>query len=371
MAAEEAIQAIHSAAFLGDAVSVGRMLEEDPGLLSSMWATYTLLTTAVRFDHVDLVRLLLERGAEVNQENVHEDTALHFAILGGPEEIVSMLLSSGADISRRGYWGQTALMCASEGGHVAVVRLLLRFIIKGHDLLGHVVDERDPDGRTALWFACLDGHADVVRALLLAGADHTIVDTDDRTPLQIANKWDNHECVSVIQVSTSLMSRSKDRRDGTVFAVCGARVVWDRTSQSVPVLQWWEGELQRAYILHKARTLHEDTATRQHAHAAPVPAYLSPRVQGGKRLPHVQIQGSGGSGGRRTREEEKDEEVCAMVGFVVKDLSAELYIELLASTSEWWSEGNIDRCARRSPLAKCMYQHPGSEKKTDLSLLAA
>jgi hypothetical protein len=106
------------------------------------------------------------------------------------------------------------------------------------------------------------------------------------------------------------------------------------------MLQWWEGELQRAYVLHKARTLHEDTATRQQAPAAPVPAYLTARVQGGKRLPHVQIQASGGSGGRRTRGaarriaerggEEKDEEVCAMVGFVVKDLSAELYIELLA-----------------------------------------
>jgi hypothetical protein len=50
------------------------------------------------------------------------------------------------------------------------------------------------------------------------------------------------------------------------------------------------------------------------------------------------MQGSGGSGGRRTRGaarrergvEEKDEEMCAMVGFVVKDLAAELYIELLA-----------------------------------------
>jgi hypothetical protein len=54
----------------------------------------------------------------------------------------------------------------------------------------------------------------------------------------------------------------------------------------------------------------------------------------------VQIQESGGSGVRRTRGaarriterggEEKEEEMCAMVGFVVKDLPAELYIELLA-----------------------------------------
>jgi hypothetical protein len=89
------------------------------------------------------------------------------------------------------------------------------------------------------------------------------------------------------------------------------------------VVQWWEAEPQRAYVLHKARTLHEDAATRQQA---PVPAYLSPRVQGGKRLPQVQVRGRGGSGGPRTRgtaktgaEEEgqgetREEEMCAMVG---------------------------------------------------------
>jgi hypothetical protein len=110
------------------------------------------------------------------------------------------------------------------------------------------------------------------------------------------------------------------------------------------VVQWWDGELQRAYVLHKARMLHDDTATRQQAPAAPVPAYLSPRVQGGKRLPQVQVRGRGGSGGPRTRgaakrgveeaggqekEKEEEEEVCAMVGYVVKDLAAELYTELL------------------------------------------
>jgi hypothetical protein len=106
-------------------------------------------------------------------------------------------------------------------------------------------------------------------------------------------------------------------------------------------VQWWEGELQRAYVLHKARTLHEDAATRQQAPAAPVPVYLSPRVQGGKRLPQVEVgarqqeeAGTRGAAKRGTAEEgqekvEDGEEVCAMVGYVVKDLGAELYTELL------------------------------------------
>jgi hypothetical protein len=55
-------------------------------------------------------------------------------------------------------------------------------------------------------------------------------------------------------------------------------------------------------------------------------------------MPRVQVQGRG-SGGPRTRAavkrgaeeggQEKEEEVCAMVNFVVKDLDGHLYTELM------------------------------------------
>jgi ankyrin repeat protein len=201
MAAEEAIEAIHRAAREGDTVNVARMLDEDPRLLSSTRGNDddTLLHTASYYGgHVDLVRLLLDRGAEINQANANEDTALHLAAEMGDEEMVSTLLTRGADPSIIGDWGQTVIMLASEGGHMAVVRLLLR------SMGGGGLDERTEFGVTALSFACYRGHADVVRALLLAGADHTIADHDARTPLQVAQGREHHECVGVIQVSTSL-----------------------------------------------------------------------------------------------------------------------------------------------------------------------
>jgi ankyrin repeat protein len=214
MAAEEAIEAIHRAVRQGDAVSVTRMLDEDPGLVLSVFGHHALLHTAVFNDQVDLVRLLLERGAEVGHAIENGNTALHFAVIRGHEEMVSTLLTSGADPSRKGYDGQTALIIASWCGLVAVVRLLLRA------MQGRVLDERAEAGRTALWFACRNGRADVLRALLLAGADHTVADNNDTTPLQIAEQRERHECVGVIQVSTSLVSRPQGHHDGTVFAVC-------------------------------------------------------------------------------------------------------------------------------------------------------
>jgi cytohesin len=224
MAAGEAIAAIHRAAWQGDAVSVTRMLDEDPRLLSSAWGGDTLLHAAIWKGHMDVMRLLLERGAAINQANVHGSTALHYAASRGHEEMVSLLVRSGADPSRKTYRGQTALMRASWGGHVAVAWLLLRSM-GGRELLGRVLNERTEGGRTALCYACFEGHADVVRALLLAGADHTISHNDGRTPLQIAQEKDHRECVALFQVSTSLVSRSSGHQDGAVFAVCGAHVV--------------------------------------------------------------------------------------------------------------------------------------------------
>jgi hypothetical protein len=107
------------------------------------------------------------------------------------------------------------------------------------------------------------------------------------------------------------------------------------------LLQEWEIELQRAYILHKTRALHDGIATRQHTPAAPVPAYLRPRADKNKGMPHVEIVGRSSTGGRVTRGavegnheaggEEVEREKDAMVVFVVKDLAAELYTELMAA----------------------------------------
>jgi hypothetical protein len=108
-------------------------------------------------------------------------------------------------------------------------------------------------------------------------------------------------------------------------------------------VQSWEGELQRAYILHKARTIYEGAAARQQAPAAPVPAYLSARDV----MPSVDIWDGAAdeaeaTSGKRARQgqegvasfyggfEVEGEEMNAMVGFVVKDFAAELYTEFLA-----------------------------------------
>jgi ankyrin repeat protein len=196
MAAQDPIAAIHTAAIVGNTVGVARMLDEDPGLLSSKFGGNTLLTHAAWNCHVGVVRLLLARGADIHAPNDVGDTALHLAAENGNEEVVSILLGSGADVFKRGEARLIPLISASSSGHMAVVQLLLRY------MGGCALDERSQAGRTALWWAYLHGHVDVGRALLIAGADHPITDDDGTTPQQNARRHRHFLVVALIEVST-------------------------------------------------------------------------------------------------------------------------------------------------------------------------
>lgn len=82
-----------------------------------------------------IVRILVERGANVHLMNNHNETPLHFAAGNGYREMVKILLEKGADIAARDSRGCTALLRAAEGsyrhrykrnhGHIDVMRLLL------------------------------------------------------------------------------------------------------------------------------------------------------------------------------------------------------------------------------------------------------
>ncbi|KAK0371993.1 hypothetical protein CLIM01_10643 [Colletotrichum limetticola] len=73
----------------------------------------------------EIVKLLLERGADVNARGGQYGHALYAASEEGYLEIAQLLLEKGADIDACGYEDGTALYAASAGGHEKLVKLLL------------------------------------------------------------------------------------------------------------------------------------------------------------------------------------------------------------------------------------------------------
>ncbi|CAK9115055.1 unnamed protein product [Durusdinium trenchii] len=76
--------------------------------------------------HLEVVRLLLEAGADPNAATRCGHTVLMFAAQNGHLEVARVLLEVGADPNAAMQDGATALMDATVHGHLEVVRVLLK-----------------------------------------------------------------------------------------------------------------------------------------------------------------------------------------------------------------------------------------------------
>jgi ankyrin repeat protein len=86
---------------------------------------YTPLYHASKNGHADTVRILLNRGADVNAKEHNGDTALHGAASAGHIDVVRLLLEKGGDIGMANKTGKTPFDMAEEKGHTAVVEMML------------------------------------------------------------------------------------------------------------------------------------------------------------------------------------------------------------------------------------------------------
>ncbi|WP_257266337.1 ankyrin repeat domain-containing protein [Endozoicomonas sp. ONNA2] len=88
----------------------------------------SLLYIAVIGRYVELARLLIEKGADVNYALKKGGfTALTCAAQIGFIEIVQLLIDNGANIDQAGNDGATPLYYAAQEGHTEIVKLLLAY----------------------------------------------------------------------------------------------------------------------------------------------------------------------------------------------------------------------------------------------------
>ena len=151
---------------------------------------FTLLMDAAYYGHERVVELLLQRGAEVNQQNSMGASALMGAADNGHEKVVELLIRHGAEIDLLTSNGSTALMYAAQEGHERVVDLLLQ--------RGAEINKQDSDGATALMFAAQAGHARVVELLLQRGAKINMQDRHGVTALKIAADNGHEQVVKLL-----------------------------------------------------------------------------------------------------------------------------------------------------------------------------
>jgi hypothetical protein len=121
-----------------------------------------VLFSAVFGGDAQIVKLLLDKGADVMARDEFSSTPLHLAAGRGLWPIVEILIRKGAELEARDGLGHTPLDQAASSGRLEAARVLLEN--------GAAVDARDTRGETALFKATQENHPEMVRLLLAHGA---------------------------------------------------------------------------------------------------------------------------------------------------------------------------------------------------------
>ncbi|RDW85731.1 hypothetical protein BP5796_04056 [Coleophoma crateriformis] len=140
--------------------------------------------------HINIVKLLVEKGADINAADMNGRTLLYRASENGHIDVVKLLLEKGADVNATDKNGWTPLCTASQHRHIDVVKLLLE--------MGADVNAADENGRTPLYWVSFRGHVNIIKLLLEKEADINTADKRGFTPLHRASQDGKADVVKLL-----------------------------------------------------------------------------------------------------------------------------------------------------------------------------
>ncbi|AVV78177.1 MULTISPECIES: ankyrin repeat domain-containing protein [Leptospira] len=164
--------------------------------------------------NLEIVKLLIDYGANVNDADSNGETSLRFAIELGWQEAVQLLVENGAPIEHplaahhHSYQLMGHLFLVAFYGHFDILNYLLT---KGFD-----IDAKDEKGRTLLMIASQGnrkGHLECVKLLIELGANPKLKDDEDKDAKTIlknlinTNKENNNDPNEINLAILDLLSK--------------------------------------------------------------------------------------------------------------------------------------------------------------------
>ncbi|KAL4800663.1 hypothetical protein BDV19DRAFT_375363 [Aspergillus venezuelensis] len=170
---------------------------------------------AAKEGHLAVVKLLLERGANIESKDSRESTPLQVAVIHGHEEVVQALVQQGANLEARDGYGRTTIF----------IGLLYQSTCTGLLIkLGADINSRDSLNRYPLFFARTSEDVDL---LLDNGADLEAKDDRGWTPLASATSWPQDPMAVInrlIDRGASLESQDREGKTPLSLAVSSSSV---------------------------------------------------------------------------------------------------------------------------------------------------
>ncbi|KAI5094388.1 ankyrin repeat domain-containing protein 6, partial [Silurus meridionalis] len=197
----------------------------------------TALHRAAVVGNSDVITALIQEGCALDRQDKDGNTALHEVAWHGFSQSVKLLVKAGANIHAKNKAGNTALHLACQNTHTQSTKVLLlggaRPDSKNHvgDTCLHVsarynhvgvmrillgafcsVSERNQAGDTALHVAAMLNHKKTARALLEAGADTNVQNNVRHTPLDQARESNNPEVALLLTKAPQSFTRGRSVR---------------------------------------------------------------------------------------------------------------------------------------------------------------
>jgi ankyrin repeat protein len=166
-----------------------RLMSMSMGGDHSDYAQPTAVILAADKGNAEIVKLLLDKGADPNLAEGGGGTPLMYASMSDNSDCVRFLLKAGAKVNAKDTDGVPSLQRASVYCRPDSVKLLLQ-------------NRADPnatanDGSTAIMYAAREGNIEITRSLIAAGADVTKLDKDGYSALRWAREQ-KHKDVEVL-----------------------------------------------------------------------------------------------------------------------------------------------------------------------------
>jgi ankyrin repeat protein len=186
------------AASRGDAAEVRRLLDDGADANERDASGRTAVTAAALGDHVEVARVLIAAGADVDLQDSDRNNPLLVTGETGSVAMLREVLKGSPNLGATNRYGGVAVIPASDRGHVDYVREILD--------TGIDVDHVNDLGWTALLETVLLGdgdadHVEILGLLLDAGADRSIADRDGVTALEHARSRCYDEMVRLLEAA--------------------------------------------------------------------------------------------------------------------------------------------------------------------------
>lgn len=203
--------------------------------------------------HVKICEFLLERGINVNREDVDGMTPLYRMIIYGNTALAEKILACGADVNAVTKWGESSLMAAARlWEHDLCVKLAEH---------GAKTDAVDEFGETALFHAAREGNVQTCAWLLEKGLDVNAKSFKGRTPLVMAVMENETEAVRFLLEKGACVPTPEDERD----LILGEAIKKTLVQQAA---ERGNLELCKLLVKHGARFLDEAEDKEKLLHAA-------------------------------------------------------------------------------------------------------